>query len=76
MIEDEMRGHDNITWICEGPRGRLWLIVWQWERPEQNIRAWPFPAGRTTHRGHATSESAAREQAAEIATKIKKGKSS
>jgi hypothetical protein len=66
--------HDGVTWVATGPRGRLWVIAWQPARAENNIRAWPAPAGKTAHRGHATNLDTARARAREIADLIKTGR--
>jgi len=65
---------DGVSWTAEGPRGRLWTIVWQPGRAEDNIRAWPFPAGRTAHRDCAETVEDARVLALKIAEKIKLGR--
>lgn len=74
-IEDlsEFQMHDGYSWLAEGARGRTWSIIWQPEREADNIRAWPFPAGRTAHRGNAQTLDAARVQVLEIARKIANG---
>ena len=66
--------HDGLTWCAEGPKGKLWTIIWQPARAEDNIRAWPFPAGRTKHWGAATEIAAARREAVRIAGLIADGK--
>lgn len=71
---DEFEMHDGYSWIAEGPRGRIWSIVWQPGRETDNIRAWPDPSGRTAHRGNAKTLDDAREQVLEIAQKIRSGK--
>ena len=70
----EIAMHDGITWTAEGPRGKLWSIIWQPARTEDNIRAWPFPGGRTAHWGHAADADGARAEASRIAALIAAGK--
>jgi len=67
-------GSGEYTWCAEGPDGRLWTIVWQPARETENMRAWPFPGGRTKHRGHAASVQEARREAVRIAGLIEDGK--
>ena len=74
QLERETPMCDGVTWFTTGPRGRVWVIVWQGDRTADNIRAWPFPGGRTAHFGHATDLESAREQARQIAQKIRTGK--
>jgi hypothetical protein len=71
---DELVMHDGITWCAEGPRGKLWTIIWQPARTGDNIRAWPFPGGKTAHWGHAADADDARAEALRIAALIATGR--
>ncbi len=62
--------HDGLSWLTTGPRGRLWVIVWQPDRTRDTMRAWPAPAGRTAYRDHAATAEEARRKAVAISRQI------
>jgi hypothetical protein len=69
---DEHRMSDGeTTWLFEGQRGQVWVIVWQPDRAEDNLRVWPCDRrgrpGRTHMWLHAATYADARATAERIA---------
>lgn len=64
----------SYVWTAQGPRGKAWSIVWQPSRAADNMRAWPYPAGKTRHRATAGDVGTARREAVRMAALIAAGK--